>query len=134
MAVGPSAAPIMPIDAASFKSNPSMAFGQKRAEVNHSANANKKKDGERFGSFDAYMEKPLDDAACFPCPVQHLVEDSGRGKIDEDSAEPHRKEQGRLVSFFDSKPYKQDADKIHGYLLPCDRNNSFVNKFHKFPP
>lgn len=95
MDVGPSAAPMIPMDAASFRSNPRstarlmaakipnwapgsekehFGIGEKRAEVDHGADTDKKKDGQSLRGVDAHLKEPFDDALGLNAALQGLIQ------------------------------------------------------------
>src|SRR5574344_1723525 len=94
--VGPSAAPMMPIDAASRSGNPSSTAQEehrlckKRPEVSHRANSNEQQQRKRFRCRKPRCVQPLDDAARNARAGNHLVEYAGHRQVHENRAESHR--------------------------------------------
>ena len=132
MEVGPSAAPMIPMEAASHADGREdtelgacaekehFRVGQQRTEVDHRADTDEEKYRHGLGSFDSGFEEPLDNTLCLTNPVQHLVQNAGCRKVYQNGAETHGKKQGGLIVFFDGEPDQQNTDCVHDQLFPCD--------------
>ena len=119
MEVGPSAAPMMPMEAASA------------AEVDHRADADEQQQRQCFAGLDGCLEEPLDDALALADALDHLVEDAGARQVDEDGAEAHRQQQRRLIVLLDGEVDEREAHEVHHALLPRHGSKAVKQKAHK---
>ncbi len=150
MDVGPSAAPMMAMEAASLSGNPSadaaqsvkkmpncaaapksMSFGfvSSGFEVDHRADADKQQQREEFVC-DAAVEEDVQHAD-FLHAVDDLRHGAGHRDVHEDRAKADWQQQRGLHVLFDREVDQHPADTPHDHLLPCQVRNVLKNCTHR---
>ena len=141
MEVGPSAAPMMPMDSRVLQvkahegggtdreENTELSgcaeqehdrLGKQGAEIDHGADADEQQDGHCLRGLDSHIEQPFHNAGYLSDAGHLLVDHAREREIYQNGAEAHRKKQGRLIFLLNGKINEQGADQIHDDLLRGD--------------
>ena len=144
MEVGPSAAPMMPMEVeaqqdrdddgqedtglSSGAAQEQLGVGQQRTEVDHGADADEQQDGHSLTGLNADLKQPVDDTGGLAQRLAVLIDNTGQGQVDQDGAEAHGHQQRGLKSLLDGQVDQHRAHHIHNSLLPCDGEDAAYQK------